>query len=99
MHDEQSINPGAQIVHHNARAFGQPLQSPDWERFPDIEDTEEYKAGEKSFPSERDGNERDQLAGDFIDDYELGIFRGGGAGGAGGGGDSDEGDGGGGENR
>ena len=75
MHDSERINPGAQIVDNNARALGESLQSADWKRLPHIEHTEEYKARKKSFPSEGDGDERDQLPGDFVDDDELRIFR------------------------
>src|SRR6202041_806259 len=74
----------------DAGAFGKPLQSPDGKRFQNIEDTKEYKAREKCFPSEGDGDERYELAGDFVDDAELRVFQAGCAGCAGGGGDSDE---------
>src|SRR5271166_3535186 len=97
MHDGESIKARAQVIHHDAGAFGEPLQPADRKRLQDIEDTKEYKAREKRFPGERDGDESDELAGDFVDDYELGIFDGGGAGYAGGGGDSDEGNDGGGD--
>ena len=74
MHNGERINSRSQVVHHDAGAFGQPLQSPDGKRLPHIEDTKEYKAREKSFPSQRDGDERDQLPRDFIDDDELRVF-------------------------
>ncbi len=74
MHQRERIHSRSQIVHHDAGAFGQPLQSADRKRLPHIEDTEEYKAGKKSFPSEGDSDQRDELAGDFIDDDELRIF-------------------------
>jgi hypothetical protein len=74
MHDCKRIKSRAQIIHHNAGAFGEPLQPPDWKRLQNIEDTEKYKAHEKRFPSQRDSNEGDKLPGDFIDDDELGVF-------------------------
>ena len=74
MHDGERIKSRSQVVHHNAGALGQPLQSPDWKRLPNIEDTEEYKAREKGFPTERNGDERNQLPRDFIDDDELRVF-------------------------
>jgi len=74
MHDDERVDPRSQVIHHNAGALGQTLQSPNRKRLPNIEDTEEYKAREKSFPSERDGDERHQLPGDFIDDDELWIL-------------------------
>ena len=92
MHDGEGINARAKIVDYDAGALGEPLQSPDRKRLQNIEDTEEYKAREKRFPIERDGDECDELAGDFVDDYELGIFQGGGACYPSCGGDSDESD-------
>src|ERR1035438_5274313 len=80
MHDGEGINARAKIVDDDAGALGEPLQSPDRKRLPHIEHTEEYKAREKGFPSEGNGDERDQLPGDLIDDDELGIFRAVGAG-------------------
>ena len=80
MHHGERIKSRSQVVHHNAGAFGQSLQSPDGKRLPNIEHTEEYKTREKCFPRERNGDERDKLAGDFIDDDELRIFRAVGAG-------------------
>jgi hypothetical protein len=74
MHDGERIDSRSEVVHHNAGALGQPLQSPDGERFPNIEDTKEYKAREKGFPCQRDGDECNQLSGDFVDDDELRIF-------------------------
>src|ERR1035438_260140 len=99
MHDCERIKARAQIIHHSAGSFREPLQPPDWKRLGNIEDTKEYKAREKRLPCERDGDERDELAGDFVDDHELGVLYGGGARCAGGGGDSDEGDNGGGGGR
>ena len=74
MHEDEGIDSGSEIVDHYAGALGQAFQLPDGERFPHVEDTEEYKAHEKSFPSQRNSDEGDQLAGDFIDDDELWIF-------------------------
>ena len=74
MHDDERVKSRSEIVHNNAGAFGEPLQPANWKRFQNIEDTKEYKAREKRFPCERDGDEGDELAGDFIDDDELRIF-------------------------
>ena len=74
MHDGERIKSRCQVIHHNAGALGQPLQSANRKRLPNIEDTEEYKAREKSFPSQRDGDECNQLPRNFIDDDELRVF-------------------------
>ncbi len=74
MHDDESIKTRAQIIHHNAGAFREPFQPADWKRLQDIEDTKEYKAGKKRFPSERDRDECDKLTGNFVDNDELRIF-------------------------
>ena len=74
MHDGERVKSRSQIVHNNAGALGQPLQSPNRKRLPNIEDTEEYKARKKTFPSKRNGDEGYQLSRDFVDDDELRIF-------------------------
>ena len=74
MHYREGINSRSQIVDHNPGAFGQALQSADGKRLPNIEQSEEDKAHEKSFPKKWDGDKGDQLACDFVDDYELRIF-------------------------
>jgi hypothetical protein len=89
MHDGKRKKARAQIIHHDTGAFGQPLQQADGRRLQDIEDTEKYKAREERFPSERDGDEGDQLASDLVYDDELRIFQAGCAFDLRGGGDSD----------
>ena len=74
MHHYQRIHARAEVVHHDAGAFGEPLQPPDWRRLRDIEDTEKYKARREMFSKERDGDERDELPGDLIDDDILRVF-------------------------
>ena len=74
MHDGERIKPRSQVIHHYTGTLGQPFQSPNRKRLPNIEDTEEYKARENSFPSQRDGDERNQLSCNFIDDDELRVF-------------------------
>ncbi len=74
MHNCERVEACAEIVHHDAGAFGEPLQPANWKRLQNIEDTEKYKAHEKCFPSERDGDERDELSGDFVDDDKLRVF-------------------------
>jgi hypothetical protein len=74
MHDGERIKPRSQVIHHYTGTLGQPFQSTNRKRLPNIEDTEEYKAREKSFPSQGDGDECNQLSGNFIDDDELRVF-------------------------
>src|SRR5580692_7135224 len=90
MHDCERIKSRAQVVYHNAGAFGKPLQPANWEWFPDIEDTKEYKARDKRFPSERDGDESNELSCNFVNDDELRVFHAGGACNLCSGGNSDE---------
>ena len=90
MHDGERIKSRAQIVDDDAGAFRKPFQPPDGKRFQNIEDTKEYKAGEKRFPGERYGDEGDELTGDLVDDDELRVFDAGAARYARGGGDADE---------
>jgi len=74
MHNGERIKSRSQVVHHNASAVRQALQSTNRKRLPNIEDTEEYKAREKSFPSQGDGDECNQLSCNFIDDDELRVL-------------------------
>ncbi len=74
MHDCERIKSRAQVIHYDTGALGQSLQPSNGIRLPNIEDTEEYKAREKRFPTERNRDERNQLPRDFIDDDELRVF-------------------------
>ena len=75
MHYGERIKSRSQVIYYDAGALGQPLQPPNRKRLPNIEDTKEYKAREKSFPSQRDSDERNQLSRDLINDDELGILQ------------------------
>ena len=90
MHYHQSVKSGCDVIEHDSVAFGKFFQLANWRRLEDVEDSKKYKTGEKSLPRERDGDEGDQLSGNFVDDDELGIFGGRGAGDAGRGGYADE---------
>ncbi len=85
MHDHESVESCRDIVEHDARSLRKSLQLPDRRRLDDIEGSKKYKAGEKSFPRQGDGNQGDELSGDLIDDHELRILGGVGAGDLGGG--------------
>ncbi len=75
MHEDERINSRAQIVDHDAGAFGEVFQPSNGKWLPHIEDSEEYKAREKSFPSQWDGDQGDQLSRNFINDNKLRIFQ------------------------
>jgi len=90
MHRDQRENSGCNIIENDSGTFWKLLQLPHRRRFDDIERSKKYKTREQSFPRQRDSDESDELSGDFVDDYELRIFDGGGAGNAGSGGDADQ---------
>ena len=74
MHPNESENPCRDIVEYNSGPLWKFLQLPHGRRFDDIEGSKKYKTREKSFPTERDGDQRDQLSGDLVDHDELRIF-------------------------
>ena|SRR5215467_11337520 len=78
MHEDESVESRAQVIHYDAGAFGEPLEPADRWRLHNIEDTKKYKASEKSFPSERNRDESDELPRNFVDHDELRVFEGGG---------------------
>ena len=90
MHDDESVQTGPQVVDYYSDAFWQSLQLTHRRWLQDIEDTKKYKAREKSFPSERDSNQRDQLACNFVNHHKLRIFQARWAGSARSGWDSDQ---------
>ncbi len=79
MHQDESVQACAQIIHHNADAFGEPLQPANRRRLQYVEDTKKYKASQKRFPSQRNRDQGDQLTRYLIDDDELRVFEVGGA--------------------
>ena len=74
MHHHQRENPCRDIIEHDAGAIWKSFQLTNRRRLEDIKRSKKYKTGERSFPREGDGNERDQLSGYLVDDDELGIF-------------------------
>ena len=75
MHNDESIQSRPQVIDDDSDAFWQALQLPHRRWLQNIEDTKKYKAREKSFPSEGDSNQRDQLTGDFVNHHKLRIFQ------------------------
>ena len=90
MHYHESVKSGCDVIEHDSDAFGKFFQLANWRRLEDVEDSKKYKTDEKSLPRQRDGDESDQLSGNFVDDDELGVFGSAGAGDAGRGGDADQ---------
>jgi len=90
MHYNEGENSCGNVIEYDSGAFWEPLQLTHRRRLDDIECSEKYKTREKSLPSERDSDERDQLPGDLVDYDELGIFPAEGPRDASGGGDADE---------
>jgi hypothetical protein len=74
MYPDKGVNSCGDIVEHNPGAFRKSLQLAHGRWLDDIERSKKYKTREKRFPCERDGDERDQLPGDFIDDDKLRVF-------------------------
>jgi len=90
MHRREGENSCRDVIEHDSGAFWKSLQLPHRRRLDDIERSKKYKTREKSFPCERDRDQRDELSGDFVDHHKLRIFRGRGSRHARGGGDADQ---------
>ena len=86
----QSIQAGGHIIEDDAPAFGEFFELADGEGLGDIEETEEDEGDEGVTPVGVAAEEGDPLAGDFVDDDELGVVAAGFAGDDGGGGDAEE---------
>jgi len=74
LHHRQRVNSCRNIVQHDPRTFWKALQLPHRWRLDNVENTKKYKTQEESFPSERDGDQCDQLACNFVDYHKLWIF-------------------------
>ena len=73
LHQRQRVHAGANIIEHDPPAAGQFFQQPQRRRFENIESSKKYKTGESILPSNRNRNQGDPLAGNFIYDDEIGI--------------------------
>ena len=74
LHYHERINAGSDIINHNPSSFGKSLQLPHRRRFQNIEATKKYKAHDQGFPRDRSEQERNPLAGDFIDNHDLRVL-------------------------
>ncbi len=74
LHHHEGADSGGHVIQDNSGAFGQLLQLTDRRRFHNVEGPKKYKTRQKSFPCQRDGNERDQLPSNFVDHHHLRIL-------------------------
>src|SRR5438477_8074339 len=73
LHQRQRVQAGANIIEHNPPAAGQFFQQPQRRRFENIESSKKYKTGKSILPSHGNRNKGDPLAGNFVNDDEIGI--------------------------
>src|SRR5260370_21378856 len=73
LHDDVGINPGAQIVEHDAAASGQFFQLPQRRWLQDIESPKKYKTPQNILPTQGHSDERDELAGNLINHHLAGV--------------------------
>src|SRR5438270_2634587 len=73
LHQRQRVQTGANIIEHDPPSAGQFLQQPQRRRFKNIESSKKYKTGKSILPSQRNCNQRNPLANDFVNDDETGI--------------------------
>ena len=71
---DQSEEAGCQVVQHDAPPAGQRLELADGPWFGDVEEAEEGECKECVRPVGAADNEREPLAGDFIDDDVTRVF-------------------------
>ena len=74
LHDDESVDAGAEVVDDDAGTFGECFEAADGRRLEYVEEAEEEKSEESVRPVGGKREERDELAGDFIDDDEAGVF-------------------------
>jgi hypothetical protein len=74
LHYGQRVKSRRDIVEHDSYAFGKVLQLSHRGRLDDVKDSKKYKTGKKSFPCERDSDQCNHLARDFVNHDELRIF-------------------------
>ena len=74
MHRREGEKSSCNIIEHDSDPFRKLLQLPNWRRLEDIEGSKEYKTRQKSFPRQGDGDQRDQLSGNLVNNDQLWIF-------------------------
>ena len=72
--DGEGEEASGDVVEHDAGAGRDALELADGRRLEDIEETEEEEGDGGVLPVRADGDEGDELAGDFIDDDVPGVF-------------------------
>lgn len=68
------VKPCANVIHHDSGPTRQRFQAAQRERLHYVKATKEYKTRQHVFPIHRNGNQRNHLAGDFINHNESGVF-------------------------
>ena len=68
------VKPGANVIHHDSGPTRQRFQAAQRERLHYVKATKEYKTRQHVFPIYRNCDQRDHLAGDFINHHEPGVF-------------------------
>ena len=71
---DQAEEAGREIVQHNAPATGQRLQLADRPWFGDVKETKQRKREDGMRPVRFADNQREPLAGDFVDNHVAGVF-------------------------
>ena len=70
------VESGSHVIYYDANTLREVLKLAHRRRLHDIESSKKYKAQQQRFPRDRNSNQGDELAGDFVDDDELRILRG-----------------------
>ena len=86
----QSIQPGGHIIEDDAPALGQRFKLADGEGLGDVEEAKEGESDQRTLPVGGHEEQRNGLAGDFVNDHDLRVFTAGLAGDDGGGGDAED---------
>ena len=68
------VKPGANVIHHDSGPIRQRFQAAQRERLHYVKATKEYKTRQHVFPIHWNCDQRDHLAGDFIDYDKAGVF-------------------------
>src|ERR1700722_19334457 len=74
LHAYERVDARAEIVYDNAGAFGKCFESANGRRLQNVEEAEEKERKQSVRPVRWDGDECDELAGDFVDDDKSRVL-------------------------